>query len=275
VPLILVTNDDGISSPGLLALKQQLEPLGEVAVLAPERNWSATSHAKTMHKPMRITAVSLADGSQGFTCSGSPTDCVAMAMGGALGAKPDLVVSGINTGNNIGIDITYSGTVACAMEAVILGVPGVAVSTSHPSKARGDYVEIQRFTGEVARDVTERVIKHGLPAQTLINVNVPGIPPKEVLGMRITRMGGRRYEIGGVIERHDPYGRPYYWLGEAHAVDEDDLASDVGAVKHGYISISPIALDLTNYSFLRHLDEWGFMNVPGTYVAAEQRADGL
>ncbi len=157
VPLILVTNDDGISSPGLLALKQQLEPIGEVVVLAPERNWSATSHAKTMHKPMRITAVSLADGSQGYTCSGSPTDCVAMAMGGALGAKPDLVVSGINTGHNIGIDITYSGTVACAMEAVILGVPGVAVSTSHPSKARGDYAEIVRFTGDVARDVTERV----------------------------------------------------------------------------------------------------------------------
>ena len=277
MPLILVTNDDGISSPGLLALKQQLEPIGKVVVLAPERNWSATSHAKTMHKPMRITAVSLADGSQGFTCSGSPTDCVAMAMGGALGAKPDLVVSGINTGHNIGIDITYSGTVACAMEAVILGVPGVAVSTSHPSKANGDYAEIQRFTGAVARDVTERVIKHGLPAQTLINVNVPGIPPKEILGVRITRMGGRRYAIGEVIERHDPYGHPYYWLGEAHAVDEDDLATDVGAVKHRYISISPIALDLTNYSFLRHLDEWGFEgtsgNVAGTLVP--ERGDGL
>ena len=280
MPLILVTNDDGIASSGLLALKQQLEPIGEVVVLAPERNWSATSHAKTMHKPMRITAVSLADGSQGYTLSGSPTDCVAMAMGGALGAKPDLVVSGINTGHNIGIDITYSGTVACAMEAVILGVPGVAVSTSHPSKARGDYAEIQRFTGEVARDVTERVIKHGLPTQTLINVNVPGIPPKEILGVRITRMGGRRYDIGQVIERHDPYGHPYYWLGEAHAVDEDDLATDVGAVKHGYISVSPIALDLTNYSFLRHLDEWGFeyvpgtSDVPGTYTAAE-RSDGI
>lgn len=275
MPLILVTNDDGISSPGLLALKQQLEPIGEVVVLAPERNWSATSHAKTMHKPMRITAVALADGSQGYTCSGSPTDCVAMAMGGALGAKPDLVVSGINTGHNVGIDITYSGTVACAMEAVILGVPGVAVSSSHPSKARGDIAEIQRYTGAVARDVTERVIKHGLPAQTLINVNVPGIPPSEILGVRITRMGGRRYDIGEVIQREDPYGRPYYWLGGTHAIDEDDLETDVGAVKHGYISVSPIALDLTNYNFLRHLDEWGFVNAPGTWVAAEQRSDGL
>ena len=264
----------GFHSPGLLALKQQLEPLGEVVVLAPERNWSATSHAKTMHKPMRITAVSLADGSQGYTCSGSPTDCVAMAMGGALGAKPDLVVSGINTGHNMGIDITYSGTVACAMEAVILGVPGVAVSSSHPSKARGDIAEIQRFTGEVARDVTERVIKHGLPAQTLINVNVPGIPPKEILGVRITRMGGRRYDIGEVIQREDPYGRPYYWLGGTHAIDEDDLATDVGAVKHGYISVSPIALDLTNYNFLRHLDEWGFENISGTSAHVPGMAEG-
>ena len=125
MPTILVTNDDGISSPGLLALKQGLEPLGEVIVLAPERNWSATSHAKTMHKPLRVTAVTLADGSKAYTCSGSPTDCVAMAIGGVLHVRPDLVVSGINTGHNVGIDVTYSGTVACAMEAVILDVPGI------------------------------------------------------------------------------------------------------------------------------------------------------
>jgi 5'-nucleotidase len=279
MPLILVTNDDGISSSGLLALKQQLEPIGDVVVLAPERNWSATSHLKTMHKPLRITQVTLADGSKGFTCSGSPTDCVAMAMGGALGVKPDLVVSGINTGHNVGIDITYSGTVACAMEAIILGVPGVAVSSSHPTKARGDLAEIHQYTGEVARGVAQRVLKHGLPPQTLINVNVPGIPPSEILGVRITRMGGRRYEIDEVIKRDDPYGRPYYWLGGSHAVDEDDLATDVGAVKHGYISVSPIALDLTNYNFLKHLEDWGFEERSTTYVseafAAGQGGDGL
>lgn len=258
MPTILVTNDDGISSPGLLALKQGLEPLGEVVVLAPERNWSATSHAKTMHKPLRITAVTLPDGSQGYTCSGSPTDCVAMAMGGALHVKPDLVVSGINTGYNLASDVTYSGTVACAMEAVILGVPGVAVSSIHPSQAKGDLAEILHLTGDTARDVTQRVLKFGLPAYTLINVNIPGIPPAQVRGVRITRLGGRRYDIDEVIERSDPYGRPYYWLGGSHPIDEDDMATDVGAVKHGYISITPVTLDMTNYSFLSHLSEWGF-----------------
>ena len=269
MPTILVTNDDGISSPGLLALKQGLAPLGEVIVLAPERNWSATSHAKTMHKPLRISKVTLADGSQGYTCSGSPTDCVAMAMGGALQVKPDLVVSGINTGYNIGIDVTYSGTVACAMEAVILDVPGVAVSSIHPSQAKGEMGEILRLTGEVARDVAGRVLRFGLPAQTLINVNVPGIPTAEVRGVRITRMGGRRYDINEVIERADPYGRPYYWLGGSHPVDEDDLATDVGAVKHGYISVTPITLDMTHYGFLGHLGDWGFGDQrPGTDAPA-------
>jgi 5'-nucleotidase len=277
MPLILVTNDDGIASPGLLALKQQLAPLGEVLVLAPERNWSATSHAKTMHKPLRITPVTLADGSQGFTCSGSPTDCVSMAMGGALKAKPDIVVSGINTGHNVGIDITYSGTVACAMEAVILGVPGVAVSSIHPRQAKSDLGAIQQYTGEIARGVAQRVLEHGLPPQTLINVNVPGVPPGEIRGVRITRMGGRRYDINEVIERQDPYGHPYYWLGGSHPIDEDDLATDVGAVKHGYISVSPITLDMTNYSFLAHLDQWGFearMAAP-RLSGAGQGSDGL
>jgi 5'-nucleotidase len=258
MPLILVTNDDGISSSGLLALKRGLEPIGEVLVLAPERNWSATSHAKTMHKPLRITPVTLGDGSKGFTCSGSPTDCVTMAMGGALGAKPDLVVSGINTGYNIGIDITYSGTVACAMEAIILGAPGIAVSSCHPTQARGDMADIHAMTAEIARGVALRVLKFGLPPQTLINVNVPGLPHAEVQGVRVTRMGGRRYDINEVIKRDDPYGRPYYWLGGSHPVDEDDLSCDVGAVKHGFISVSPITLDMTNYDFLSHLDAWGF-----------------
>jgi 5'-nucleotidase len=257
MPLILVTNDDGIASPGLLSLAQELKPLGDVVILAPERNWSATSHAKTMHKPLRITPVTLADGSQGYTCSGSPTDCVAMAMGGALGAKPDLVASGINTGHNVGIDITYSGTVACAMEAVILGVPGVAVSSVHPRQARTDMAAIQQYTGVVARGVVQRVLEHGLPPQTLINVNVPGLPSGDIHGVRITRMGGRRYDINEVIAREDPYGHPYYWLGGSHPIDEDDLATDVGAVKHGYISVTPISLDLTNYDFLARLDAWG------------------
>src|SRR5690606_5108906 len=135
MPTILVTNDDGVYSPGLLALAQGLRQLGEVMILAPERNWSASSHSKTMHKPLRIQRVVLVDGSEAYMSSGSPTDCVALAAGGALGTLPDLVVSGINAGYNLGIDITYSGTVACAMEATIKGMPGIAGSTMAPYAA--------------------------------------------------------------------------------------------------------------------------------------------
>jgi 5'-nucleotidase len=200
-----------------------------------------------------------------------------MAMGGALKVKPDIVVSGINTGHNVGIDITYSGTVACAMEAVILGVPGVAVSSIHPRQAKSDLGEIQQYTGEVARAVAQRVLKHGLPPQTLINVNVPGLPRSEVRGVRITRMGGRRYDINEVLERQDPYGHPYYWLGGSHPIDEDDLATDVGAVKHGYISVTPITLDMTNYSFLAQVDQWGLAEGAGTPAPAAtgQGSDGF
>lgn len=259
MPLILVTNDDGIHSPGLWALKCGLEAVGDVLVLAPERNWSASSHSKTMHKPLRIYNTKLPDGSPAFSCSGSPTDCVTLALGGALpGGKPDVVVSGINAGYNLGIDITYSGTVACAMEAVIKGVPGVAVSSCYPGEAAIDIAAVHKLAAEVARGVVQRVLRFGLPAHTLLNVNVPGLSPDQVNGVRITRMGGRRYEGDEVLKREDPFGRPYYWLGGSRAVDEDDPATDVGAVKHGYVSITPVTLDMTHDGFLAHLEEWGF-----------------
>jgi len=247
MPTILVTNDDGVFSPGLLALKQALAQIADVIVLAPERNWSASSHIKTMHKPLRIHKVTLADGSTAFSSSGSPTDCVALAMGGALEAVPDLVVAGINAGHNLGIDVTYSGTVACAMEAVIKGVPGIAVSTSFFGEESIDATDVRRATAEIARTVTQHVIGAGLPEYTLLNINVPVAPSA---GIRLTRMGRRHYDASEVEQRHDPYGRPYYWLGGSYPVDEDDLDTDVGAVKHGYVSVTPISLDLTHHSFL-------------------------
>ena len=265
MPIILVTNDDGINAPGLLALKQALSAIADVVVMAPERNWSASSHAKTMHKPLRINKTTLSDGTPAYSSSGSPTDCVALALGGVLNIKPDLVVSGINAGLNLGIDVTYSGTVACAMEAVIKGVPGIAVSTCFPGETAEDISHVRRMAAEMARGAVLRVLAQGLPAHTLLNINVPGVSPEQVQGFRVTRMGQRRYEGSEVIERHDPYGHPYYWLGGSRPTDEDDLDSDVGAVKHGYVSVTPITLDMTHYAFLDQLLAWSFETGPDSY----------
>lgn len=256
MPTILITNDDGVNAPGLLALKQALSRIADVVVLAPERNWSATGHAKTMHKPLRITDVTLADGSPAKCSSGSPTDCVALAAAGILGVMPDLVVSGINAGHNLGIDITYSGTVACAMEATIKGFPGIAVSTVFPNQTTADMAAVRDLSAQVAAEVALQVLEHGLPAGTLLNVNVPGITAAEYKGMHITRMGSRSYDNAEVLEREDPYGRPYYWLGGSPPVDIPDDGTDVGAVKNGFVSVTPITLDMTDYGFLARLKEW-------------------
>ncbi|MEX1020727.1 MAG: 5'/3'-nucleotidase SurE [Litorilinea sp.] len=254
---ILVTNDDGVYSPGLLVLKQALADLGTVIVLAPERNWSASSHAKTMHKPLRVNSVMLADGSEAHMASGSPTDCVALAADGVLGAMPDLVVSGINSGHNLAIDITYSGTVACAMEATILGVPGIAVSAPGPNQVGVDaLMPILEATGRVARTVAAAVLAQGLPNATLLNLNTPSLPPAQWRGLQVTRMGHRHYPLGELVERQDPGGKPYYWLGGTGPVDRHDDGTDVGAVNAGYVSVTPVSLDLTDQAFLPKLADW-------------------
>lgn len=253
---ILVTNDDGVYSPGLLALKQALEKVAEVIVLAPERNWSATSHSKTMHKPLRVQPVVLADGSAAHASSGSPTDCVALAIGGVLGTQPDLVVSGINLGHNLGIDVTYSGTVACAMEAVIKGVPGVAVSGPFAEQAKDNLHEIQAQTAQIAAEVALEVLARGLPHRTLLNINTPTSDPAHWRGLHITRMGQRDYPKDELLERSDPYGRPYYWLGGGGPLDALDDGTDVGAVAQDFVSVTPIMLDMTHHAFLGELSTW-------------------
>jgi 5'-nucleotidase len=247
---ILVTNDDGVFSPGLLALKQALTSIADVIVLAPERNWSASSHLKTMHKPLRIHKTKLADGSPAYSSSGSPTDCVALAMGGALEVIPDMVVAGVNAGYNLGVDVTYSGTVACAMEAVIKGAPGIAVSASFFEEEDADAVAVRRRAGEVACAIAQYVLHNPLPEYTLLNVNVPA---SDFAGVRLTRMGRRHYDASEVEQRRDPYGRPYYWLGGSRPIDEDDPDTDVGAIQQGYVSVTPISLDMTHYAFLETL----------------------
>jgi 5'-nucleotidase len=258
VSTILVTNDDGVQSPGLLALVQALRNMADVVVLAPESNWSASSHAKTMDKPLRVRPVTLADGSDAFACSGSPTDCVALAAGGVLNVLPDLVVAGINAGHNLGIDVSYSGTVACAKEATIKRIPGIAMSTVFPGQTDVDLDVVRRLSADVACTVAQEVLARGLPPETLLNVNVPGVAPSDLKGIHITRVGHRRYDNDELIERKDPYGQPYYWVGGARPNDKLDEGTDVGAIARGFVSVTPITLDMTDHSFLSTLQDWSF-----------------
>jgi len=251
-PLILVSNDDGIDSPGLLALKQALETVGEVTVCAPEHNWSAAGHTKTMHKPLRISETTLADGSRAYTTSGAPADCVALAIMGILPRKPDLVVSGINRGANLGHDLTYSGTVAAAMEGVIFEVPSIAVSLD--CKNTPDPQVLRDAAAFVAR-LARQVLTHGLPPNTLLNVNVPNLPAQEIAGVEVTRQGQRIYR-DVLVERKDPWGRNYYWIGGDEPTGIVEEGTDVGAVCEGKISITPVQLDLTNHRFMDELKKW-------------------
>lgn len=248
---ILLTNDDGLHHPGLLALKNALADVGQLVVMAPDHNWSAAGHTKTMHKPLRVKAVTLPDGTPAHTTTGAPSDCIALVVLGVLGPRlPDLVVSGINQGANVGQDITYSGTVAAAMEGVISGIPSIAVSL--------DSYESQDFTfaAQVGASVARLVLKHGLPPHTLLNVNVPARPVGQVSGARVTRLGRRVYR-DLLIERQDPRGRPYYWIGgepPGGAVNEE--GTDIWALAQGYVSITPLRMDMTEYELLVKVESW-------------------
>ena len=237
VPLLLVSNDDGIHSPGLAALEAALATLGEVVVVAPDREQSACSHALTLHRPLRIDRI----GEGRYVVDGTPTDCINLAINGLLPRRAALVVSGINKGANLGDDVTYSGTVSAAMEGTLLGVPSIAVSLIGRHEFAFD------AAATFARRLAEWVLTHGLPADTLLNVNVPqprdgGIP----VGVQRTRMGRRRYG-DAIVEKVDPRGRKYYWIGGEELDFVEEEGTDFFAVRQGLISGTPIHLDLTNY----------------------------
>jgi len=250
---ILITNDDGVTAPGLLALAQEIRKLGEMTVLAPDRNWSASGHVKTLHRPLRVKEVHLSDGTKALASDGAPSDCVALALLGLLENKVDLVVSGINPNANLGHDVTYSGTVTAAMEAAIWGLPGVAVSLDSPENHLGilDYRPAARVTSQVVKMVIER----GLPKGTLLNVNVPYLPEDQIQGMRFTRQGLRVYH-DSLDSRKDPRGRPYYWIGGEAPTGIPEKGTDFGALASGYVSITPLHLDLTAYHVLDELSAW-------------------
>ena len=248
---ILVTNDDGVTAPGLFALVIALRGLGDVSVLAPDRNWSASGHVKTLHRPLRVKEIQLQDGSRALASDGAPSDCVALAVMGIL-SDIDLVVSGINPHANIGHDMTYSGTVTAAMEAVISGLPGLAVSLDSPDNHPGelDYEP----AAEYARRVAELILKKKFPKEVVLNLNVPYLPLKEIKGMQVTRQGLRIYH-DELIKRDDPRGVPYYWLGGDPPGGILEQGTDYGAIKSGYASLTPLNLDLTAEDSLDKITE--------------------
>jgi len=245
---ILVTNDDGIHAAGVLALAEAMREMGEVVVVAPDRERSAAGHSLTLHSPLRI--FELRDGF--FAVDGTPTDCVNMGIHNMLPFKPDLVVSGVNHGANLGGDITYSGTVAAAIEATLMGIPAIAVSLATYERL-GHFAEAAQVALRVARQVVEK----GLPADTLLNVNVPDCPLEEMNAPLITRQGKRSF-VGKVIGKTDPRGRKYFWIGSDEPDFNDYEGTDIHAINRGHVSITPLHLDLTNYESMKIISGWDF-----------------
>jgi 5'-nucleotidase len=248
-PRILVTNDDGVESRGLLALKEALDQIGETTVVAPETNQSAVGHTKTLMRPLRVRERTLGDGSTGWSVDGSPTDAVSLAFLGYFGHGFDLVAAGINYGANLGDDITYSGTVSAAMEGVINGCPSFAVSQEyyeHPDFA---------LAGLAARVVARNILEHGVSRGELVNVNVPAVTLEECGGIEVTKLGRRVYQ-DQLVERTDPRGIPYFWIGGPPPSGMAIPGTDFHAVVNRRIAVTPIHLDLTGRRLLRRLKTW-------------------
>ena len=246
---LLLTNDDGVHADGILTLKQALEPFGELTVVAPERPRSGAGHAITLHKPLRLSTTKLADGSPANACSGTPADCVTVGTLEVMDGEVDLVVAGINHGPNLGWDVHYSGTVAAAKEAVMIGKRAIAFSLA--SFARDVHWET---AAEAVRRLMPWLIAHPTPPLTLLNINVPNVPVAEIKGICVTRQGPRQY-VDRLEKRVDPAGRPYYWLGGTVAGHETAADTDVSAIANGFISVTPLQLDLTAHTLLPNLTE--------------------
>ncbi len=248
---ILVTNDDGVTAPGLQLLAKAVRPFGKITILAPNHNWSASGHVKTLHKPLRVNEVTLSDGTKALSSDGAPSDCVALATMGIVPGKIDLVVSGINSGPNLGHDVTYSGTVTAAMEAVIAGIPGIAFSFGGTEQNEAHY-ETAVYT---ITQIMQTVLKQELDPTMLLNVNIPLLPKDKLKGIRITRQGTRVY-LHELVERVDPRKRPYYWIGGDAPSGIPDEGTDIGALSRGYVSITPLHLDLTAYQMAQKISAW-------------------
>jgi 5'-nucleotidase len=249
---ILCTNDDGILAPGLACLVRAAEPLGDVTVVAPDREQSATSHSLTLHHPVR--AVRRPDGT--FQVDGTPTDCVMLAVEALMPERPDFVLSGINHGQNMGEDVLYSGTVAAAMEGLMLGIPSIAVSFAGGDLLRADPSVMEAFVPALSDLLRHLTSLPNFPKDTILNVNLPPLPDGRAKGIRLTRLGRRVYS-GSLTPMRDPWGRQIYWIGAGTASwagsSED---SDFRAIQDGYISVTPLHLDLTHIGALEAPESW-------------------
>ncbi len=248
-PLILVSNDDGIDAPGIEAAARELKKLGTVVVVAPEKQRSAVGHAITMNYPLRATKFYKHGSLFGYAVEGTPADCVKLATRALLHRQPDLLVSGVNHGSNTAINIIYSGTVSAATEGTVLGIPSIAISLTTYAKA--DF----RYASAFARKLGKLVLQHGLPHGTLLNVNVPAIPASQVRGVRMTRQGKTRWDDTYDV-RLDPNDKEYYWLTGKLEIIDHSAETDEIAVRQGYVSITPVQYDLTDYRFLEKLKRW-------------------
>jgi len=243
---ILLTNDDGIHSPGLESLRKSMEMIGEVYVVAPDRERSAVGHSLTLDLPLRIIPV----GNRTYAVTGTPTDCVALGVLKILGSRPDLIVAGINLGPNLGDDITYSGTVSAAMEGALLRIPSFAVSLAANENFQFDGAA--KFSVRLAEIILER----GLPPSAFINVNIPNIDLQQIRGVKITSLGRRHYSET-VLEKVDPRGKPYYWFGGTNHNWEVRDGTDIQAISQNMISVTPLHLDLTHYQLAEEMKRWG------------------
>jgi 5'-nucleotidase len=242
---ILLSNDDGYSSPGLEALANALKSIAQVDVVAPERDRSGASNSLTLDRPLRVK-----EAPNGFKyVDGTPTDCVHIAITGLMDREPDMVISGINRGANLGDDVLYSGTVAAAMEGRFLGAPAIAVSLAGP--------EGKHFTtaAQIALQLVKQLHREKLPADTILNVNVPDVPMSDIAGLSATRLG-HRHKAEPVVRAHDPHGRPVYWVGAPGAAADAGPGTDFHAVANRFVSITPLHVDLTRYTALDQISSW-------------------
>ncbi|MCS7066403.1 MAG: 5'/3'-nucleotidase SurE [Fimbriimonadales bacterium] len=261
---ILITNDDGVYAEGIQVLAKYLRALGEVFIIAPDRPRSAMGHAITLHKPLRLQRVHLRDGAIAYATNGTPTDCVTLGAHALMEHRVDLVVSGINAGPNLGWDLTYSGTVAAAIEGAVHGIKAFAISLAAeeelPLARTGDEPPAPpplhyETAAEAACRIAQVLMRHPLPPHTFLNVNVPNLPLHQIKGFQVTALGKRQY-ADRIEQRVDPAGRPYYWLSGSLIEERDQPGTDVYAVAHGYISITPIHLDFTAHELIAPLREW-------------------
>jgi 5'-nucleotidase len=243
---ILCTNDDGYMALGLAVLAEAARSQGEVAIVAPDREQSATSHSLTIHRPLRARVSQ----NGAFVVDGTPTDCVIMAVNELLGQRPDFCLSGVNHGSNMGEDVLYSGTVAAAMEATVIGIPSVALSYTGD-----DYETLDGWQTLLEGFLGQILGRDSFPPHTLLNVNLPAVPPTEVRGIKVTSLGQRQYR-DSITRTMDPKGREYFWIGGGISAWAGGKDADFRAVQDGYISVTPLHLDLTNYTTLEEIRGW-------------------